>query len=626
MYLIDFETVYEVKLSRLGSSQTEAQYREFPIELNDRQKGVTLNETYRISQELLSKIGLSTAVEEPIMRRMLKFRKRFEKKAAEGTVYELDDDDVSLFNPVRANYDRIDSDLARIIYSYFYHTSNPNLEVSDLDISLLYEGSSIRNRVKFFIQFGFLEWAVGQNTIVKLAVGGLRALKNYIDDSRKEDFPGGSSERLSGARDVHVEQKFPLEVSASSGLGQAVTLEKVSISTTCKYVMNDESECGRLLYGTDSHCVLHSSAKDKNIDAFLKEVRATFDNPDSETVDLSGVEFPDCHWIPRRGSFNKRIIFSNCRFDGVVDFSRRQFEKHVIIKNCVFVREVLFQEARFSELTLDFPDFHVGASFEGCTITGRAKLANLRPLPPAIRFTSVSLHDVSKVEFWRIDMKKVSLGGTNIRGIRMAHLAFQEKGRQLLWGRQLAGDEVALEETIGTVSTRDEQGRGDSEPSLRFELLAALYRDLQANYSDAGEYSRANWFYVSEKEMERRGWSWGKQLISLHTYYRLFSNCGQSLLLPILWVLFLVVPVFTLIMVGIGDIDGLSWSSSGSVRVFLDACLKNFTMIFNRQLAATYLAKQSLNQFLNIVETGAVLSLLSLVVVAAGRRLRNRNL
>ena len=227
-------------------------------------------------------------------------------------------------------------------------------------------------------------------------------------------------------------------------------------------------------------------------------------------------------------------------------------------------------------------------------------------------------------------MEGVSLLGTNIRGVRMVDLSFPFKGFALLWGRYLAGDEPRPSRLIEfgrrlKEAVKAKRWQSNPKSSVDYQSLAVLYRDLQANYTDSGDYARANWFFVSEKEMEWKRRNWWRHVFSLHTYYWLFSNFGQSLLLPVLWIL-LVVPIFTLIMIHVGDIDGISWSATGNFRIFLDACVKNFTMVFNRPLVVMYLAKYPWSQLLNIVETGAVLSLLSLIVVAARRRLSNRNL
>jgi uncharacterized protein YjbI with pentapeptide repeats len=175
----------------------------------------------------------------------------------------------------------------------------------------------------------------------------------------------------------------------------------------------------------------------------------------------------ECKTFFREARFSKAADFTECRFTHPVDFSRANFAAAAVFDRVVFLQFVDFREA------------HLADSFLLSPPKGSEGLA------PEIRFELVTLDSPTKARFQNISFEKITLLGTNLRGIWFENPKWPRRGVFKLARRAVVYDEIQKE-------------KPDSQK------LVELYRDIRANLDRAGTKDDLRDLFYSEMEVRRK--------------------------------------------------------------------------------------------------------------------------
>jgi uncharacterized protein YjbI with pentapeptide repeats len=175
----------------------------------------------------------------------------------------------------------------------------------------------------------------------------------------------------------------------------------------------------------------------------------------------------ECKTIFREVEFSSDADFSDCRFTHPVSFSGARFAAAATFDRVVFLQFVDFQRANFArDFMLSPPKGSEG-------------------LAPEIRFESVVLGNPNRVRFSNVSFERITLMGTNLRGIRFENPKWPQKGIFKATRRAVVYDEIQKEKP---------------DP----QKLAQLYRDIHSNLKTAGTVTDLGDLFYSEMEVRRK--------------------------------------------------------------------------------------------------------------------------
>jgi uncharacterized protein YjbI with pentapeptide repeats len=204
----------------------------------------------------------------------------------------------------------------------------------------------------------------------------------------------------------------------------------------------------------------------------------------------------ECKTIFRETKFFNTAEFSDCRFTHPVSFKGSSFAGGAIFDRVIFLQFV------------DFSGAHLGGNF----ILSPPKES--QGLAPEIRLESVTLDDPDRVRFSNISFERITLIGTNLRGIHFENPKWPRKGLLKSTRRAVVYDEIQKEKP---------------DP----QKLAQLYRDIRANLKAAGTNPDLGDLFYSEMEVrrkQRRGDRDGLYFLRryLSPYTLLWLTCGYG--------------------------------------------------------------------------------------------------
>jgi hypothetical protein len=165
--------------------------------------------------------------------------------------------------------------------------------------------------------------------------------------------------------------------------------------------------------------------------------------------------------------FSKDADFSDCRFTHPTTFSNAQFAAVAGFERVTFLQFVDFKG-------VELADGFIMSAPQGST-----------GLAPEIRFESVVLRNPEKVRFSNISFERITLMGTNLRGISFENPKWPKKGLLRSTKRSVVYDEIQKEKP---------------DP----QSLAQLYRDIRSNLRTAGMTSDLGDLFYSEMEVRRK--------------------------------------------------------------------------------------------------------------------------
>jgi len=219
----------------------------------------------------------------------------------------------------------------------------------------------------------------------------------------------------------------------------------------------------------------------------------------------------------RRVRFVPFADFSKAKFNGKALFNGASVECKALFNDATFGNDADFSDSRFTH-PAHFRDaqFNGAATFErviflqfvdfkSAELTGAFVLSapqDSEGLAPEIRFESVTLKNPERVRFANISFERITLMGTNLRGIGFDNPKWPRKGLLNSTKRAVVYDEIQKEKP---------------DP----EKLSQLYRDIRANLKKAGTTTDLGDLYYSEMEVRRKQRRGDND--PLYTFRRYFS-------------------------------------------------------------------------------------------------------
>lgn len=317
---------------------------------------------------------------------------------------------------------------------------------------------------------------------------------------------------------------------------------------TCNAGMDFLRICHRQVYDDHGKCICHSEEESKNISLFQKELDKILEDDQAEQFDFTESIFPKKGWSFYNRTFDKDAKFYRAKFSGEAYFNRVRFSGNAFFSEAVFLGEADFNFARFSGKANFFE-----VQFSGVADFGSTKFDNVTTFFKSVAKSGALMtfdgEQNNKNEMWgsganftgfrvekyaQITFRKVSMGGVQLLESNISRMKFidVEWPRTSLWhNRRTVADEMI-------------------EDEKDYALIAQIYQGLQENYANWYRYLEAGDFFVGEQEMRRKGRGrWG-QYFSLNNAYRILSFYGQSMLLPLFWLLGVISIVPGLLMYG----------------------------------------------------------------------------
>jgi len=285
--------------------------------------------------------------------------------------------------------------------------------------------------------------------------------------------------------------------------------------------------------------------------------------------------------------FSQRAVFLATQFQEAANFMAGKFSQQAVFGVTKFHHDALFTFARFFGKTrfywVDFlkvahfwgAGFMEEASFHGVTFAEDAKF-NLAVFEGPASFNLTRLGERALVVFdaglskdkrmflkgasflsWvsskpkQIAFRKVALQKcrfleTDMSDIRFSDVEWPERdvewpeqGRRISkwFKRKAVYDEIAPD--LKWLRWNDSENKEVTKEPLKYQynLIAQLYRSLQANYISNYRFPEAGDFYIGEQEMMRKAKGKIRQYLCTNFFYKIISNYGESFTVPFLWLL-----------------------------------------------------------------------------------------
>ena len=417
-------------------------------------------------------------------------------------------------------------------------------------------------------------------------------------------------------------------------------------SKTCQVVMYEADVCGRQVYDDKGMCICHSEREDKDISLFQKELDKIFNDDKTNRYDFTKFIFPKEDWSFQGREFDKDSIFvetkflgnanfhyarfSNANFvdsefSGNADFVGAQFCGKAYFTNVCFSGEVNFDIAQFcgeayfySTTFVDYTSFHMATAKSSTLLKFDGESINENLMwKKTTYFQSFKIEKEAVITFRKVSMRDVQLLESNISRMEFIDVDWPRTSR---WHkRRTVADEMI-------------DGKKD------YSLIAQIYQGLQENYAGTYRYLEAGDFFVGEQEMRRRGRGRWRQYFSLNNAYRLLSYYGQSMLLPLFWLLGVLLLIPSFLMYGgvatnlqnKSEVVDYEWSFYISDFLLLKAdywqtFLFNFSfMAFSRSKMHDALTEPWQLALVNF-EALVVIGLVAMSLLAVRRRFKRKN-
>jgi len=301
-------------------------------------------------------------------------------------------------------------------------------------------------------------------------------------------------------------------------------------------------------------------------------IRATF----SSEADFLSVEFSDQVGFRMTGfsgkaqfggvKFSVGARFSSVRFYGAAIFTGSEFLGDVNFDAAVFSGLSTFRDARFrGNTTFVLAVFRKAVEFRNCSVADNAHLLfdgweHLVNFPTMFHddadFTAMQCDESSRFIFRKVSLSNCRFLETDVTRIQFTDVVWAL--RQSLiepFARKAIRDEFWPDPNwLQWDKSKDE--KSDLEPPrFQHNLIAAVYRQLQANYIRNFQYAEAGDFYIGEQEAMRRATTRWHPYYWTNWLYRIVSYYGESFLRPFAWLLLTVLVFPAILLLGGVNLD-----------------------------------------------------------------------
>jgi len=244
-------------------------------------------------------------------------------------------------------------------------------------------------------------------------------------------------------------------------------------------------------------------------------------------------------------------VFSSAEFRGKADFAGTKFSARATFTFAHFWEQVNFRLAQFWGIAdFSFADFsadgmfratvfnqwvsfaHCGSREEGGIVfDGEAK----KRLVEGADFSHLTFAHPNRIVFRKLDLGGCLFLESDISRVQFIDVDWPIKGR--CFRRKAIYDETSPDSKWLLWNEFKGREKIEEPPKYQYELIAQVYRRLQANYITNYRFPEAGDFYIGEQEMMRKAKGKIGQFLSTNFLYLLISRYGESFTLPFLWLL-----------------------------------------------------------------------------------------
>ncbi|MEW6413610.1 MAG: pentapeptide repeat-containing protein [Candidatus Zixiibacteriota bacterium] len=343
--------------------------------------------------------------------------------------------------------------------------------------------------------------------------------------------------------------------------------------------------------------------------------------------------------------FDIGFIFDQVICESDCDFSSSQFLRDLLFDSCQFQKKCSFLGVHFQGDAAFADSRFRDVSFKACQMRSGAQVRfdgektrdkEFSAFQESGDFRRVIHNDSCFMYFRMVDLKNAYFLETDVSRYHFIDVSWAARPgffhRFVVWPKRLRD---YLEKHQLRRALRDELSLPKDADASDFNLVAQLYRRLQANYTANYQYSEAGDFYIGEQEMVRKAKGIIRRYLYVNYLYKLASLYGESFLRPLFWlsVVLLCFPMWLLY-------DGVkftpvvetnydwSWSPADLLLFRLD-----YWECFFRNLAVCSISRSALNDSFTsssqigvvTLETILVITFATLFVLALRRRFKRKS-
>lgn len=251
----------------------------------------------------------------------------------------------------------------------------------------------------------------------------------------------------------------------------------------------------------------------------------------------------------KKTTFSGEVIFSLTTFSGEADFGSTTFFGRAIFLSNTFSSRAGFNEAAFLDTVsfrlcqfaglVDFYDatfrgdadftgvgFSSVANFQECMIQEKSTILfdqgyiGEKGFSGLADFREMRLQVGAKINFRHANLRECRFLMTDVTAFEFTDVKWPRTKGGKFFKRFGVYDEIAPEFSVNP----------------QHDLLAQLYRRLQANYINNYRFSEASDFYIGEQEMMRKAKGRIRQYISVNMMYKLISHYGENYWMPLIYI------------------------------------------------------------------------------------------
>jgi len=246
--------------------------------------------------------------------------------------------------------------------------------------------------------------------------------------------------------------------------------------------------------------------------------------------------------------------FYKTNFDCLTRFIRATFDGNIFFRSTIF-KDVIFSTSKVTNKS--------SIIFDGENEYGRNMFVDKAD------FSNVVLDNPKRLTFRKVSLEKCLFLETDVSLIKFHDVTWPEKR---ITKRKYVYDEISPDERWLNRENSPQKSNLRKRPRYDYNLIAHLYRRLQANYDFNYQYPEAGDFYFGEQEMIRRAKKRPWRYISPNYIYLICSRYGQSWIIPLIWILLiLILSSFVLLLTGVNlnnMIINQDLNSSGELFLF----------------------------------------------------------
>lgn len=241
--------------------------------------------------------------------------------------------------------------------------------------------------------------------------------------------------------------------------------------------------------------------------------------------------------------FLQDVYFVDARFSGEAEFFGAKFSGSAYFGRAKFSRKAGFRWAQYwSNARFVSTLFTRCVDFSNCTwgkdshvVFDAEDLKDNKMFLQGASFLSLILLNPKQLIFRKVSLEECAFLETDTSKAQFIDVDWPMKGRW--FKRKAVYDQISPDVKWLKWNESENKQETKEPPKYQCNLIAQLYRRLQANYVSNYRFPEAGDFYIGEQEMMRKAKGKYRQYFCTNLLYKIISYYGESFTLPLLWLL-----------------------------------------------------------------------------------------